>query len=368
MKIPFLAILDRGLCTMSDHRFSDKRVTRRSILRTGVALGAAATFSDSVWAGLPSITAEMAKAALAWLNGVSEAQRSEAQFAWTSPQLTDWHYVPRTRPGIALRDMTDAQTAAAWDLLATLLSARGLDRLRGNLKVEKILGELENRPHYRDPGNYALVFFGDPAANSPWAWRFEGHHVSLNVVVVPDYGLSVTPVFFGSNPGRVPDGHQHGGFRLLGKEEDAAFGLVRSLEGVARERVLISDQTFDDILAGPGREQSLTSYQGSPIADFNEAQQDGIMTILQLFAGTMRDEIAGSVMKKLQEAGLASLHFAWAGALEPGNPHYFRIHGPNTLIEYDNTQNDANHVHSLWIDPKNIFGGDWLKGHYEKSH
>lgn len=353
---------------MHDHGSSHKPVTRRSVLRTGVALGAAATFSDIGWANVPGITAEMGKAALAWLGMVSEERRREAQLEWTSPRLTDWHYVPRTRPGIPLREMNEAQKAAAWDLLATLLSARGVERVRNNLKLEQILGELENRPQFRDPGNYALIFFGDPAGKNPWAWRFEGHHVSLNVVVAPDYGVSVTPAFFGANPGYVPGGHKHAGFRLLGVEEDAAFSLVRSLDGAVRQQTIIADQTFGDILAGPGREQSLTSYQGVNIAQLNEAQQDGIMQIAQLFAATMREEIALSVMGKLKDAGLASLHFAWAGALEPGSPHYFRIHGPNTLIEYDNTQSGANHVHTVWIDPKGIFGGDLLRAHYDKSH
>ncbi len=310
----------------------------------------------------------MARAAGAWLAALDQRQQREAQLEWASRLRESWHYVPRSRPGVALRAMSPAQTAAAWDLLGSLLSARGLDQVRGQLTIERILGELSGSPSFRDPGNYALVVFGDPAGSAPWAWRFEGHHLSLSVLVAPGHGVAVTPVFFGANPAHVPRGHAHGGFRLIGAEEDAAFSLIQSLDGGLRTQAVIADRSLGDIVSGPGRELDLKRFEGVPLARLNEAQRGGILRILELYAGTMREEIAAPALAKVREAGLEALHFAWAGSLARGRPHYFRVHGPTALIEYDNTQDGANHVHSVWIDPQGVFGRDLLKAHYKGAH
>jgi hypothetical protein len=264
--------------------------------------------------------------------------------------------------------MNASQTSAAWDLLGTLLSARGIAQVKGQLTIEGILGELTGSAGFRDPGNYALVIFGDPEGNGPWAWRFEGHHLSINVMVAPGHGVAVTPVFFGANPVRVPDRHAHAGFRLVGTEEDAAFSLIQSLEGAARTQAVLGDRSLGDIVSGPGRELSLQRIEGIPLARLNEAQRGGVMRILELYAGTMREEIATPVLTKVREAGIETLHFAWAGSLTRGRPHYFRVHGPTALVEYDNTQDGANHVHSVWIDPQSLFGRDLLKMHYQGAH
>jgi hypothetical protein len=310
----------------------------------------------------------MAKAAGAWLASLGPDQAARARLAWSDPRRQDWHYVPRSRPGVTLGEMNAREAAAAWDLLAELLSARGLEQVRQELLVERTLGELTGRQSFRDPGNYALVLFGDPAAQAPWCWRFEGHHLSLTTVVAPGFGLSVTPVFFGANPALIPARHAHAGFRLLGAEEDAAFSLLRSLEGSVRGRAMIADRALGDIVAGPGRERALARPEGIPLSALNESQRDGVMHILGLYAGTMRQEIAEPALARVREAGLERLYFAWAGSPERGRPHYFRVHGPTALVEYDNTQDGANHVHSVWIDPISVFGGDLLKAHYQGAH
>jgi hypothetical protein len=264
--------------------------------------------------------------------------------------------------------MSPAQTAAAWDVLGTLLSARGREQVSELLRLEGILGELTRSPGFRDPGNYALVVLGDPAGTGPWAWRFEGHHLSITAVVAPEHGVGVTPVFFGANPATVPKGHGHAGFRLLGAEEDAAFGLVRSLEGAARSDAIIADRSLGDIVAGPGRERHLQRFEGVSLARLNEPQRAGVMRILELYAGTMREEVAAASLARIRESGADGLHLAWAGSLVPGRPHYFRVHGPAALVEYDNTQSGANHVHSVWIDPHGLFGEDLLRRHYQRAH
>jgi hypothetical protein len=350
------------------HDHSHAGVSRRTLLRTAMAAGMTASVPRLGWAAAPHVTRDMARAAGAWLAALDQRQQREAQLEWTSRLRESWHYVPRSRPGVALRAMNTAQTAAAWDLLGLLLSARGLDQVRGQLTIERILGELSGSPSFRDPGNYALVVFGDPAGSAPWAWRFEGHHLSLSVLVAPDHGVAVTPVFFGANPAHVPRGHAHGGFRLIGAEEDAAFSLIQSLDGGLRTQAVIADRSLGDIVSGPGRELDLKRFEGVPLARLNEAQRGGVLRILELYAGTMREEIAAPALAKVREAGLEALHFAWAGSLARGRPHYFRVHGPTALVEYDNTQDGANHVHSVWIDPQSLFGRDLLKAHYKGAH
>lgn len=351
---------------MHDH--SKGRPSRRALLSATMALGASFPLARMSWAAAPNVSRDMANAARAWLAALDTRQRSQGQLEWTGRGRESWHYVPRSRPGIALRDMSAGQTAAAWDVLGSLLSARGLDQVRGQLTLERILGELTGSPGFRDPSNFALVIFGDPAGEAPWAWRFEGHHLSLTAFVAPGHGVAVTPLFFGANPAKVPARHAHAGFRLLGAEEDAAFSLVQSLEGELRTRATIADRSLGDIVSGPGREASLQHYEGVPLARLNEAQRDGVMRILQLYAETTRAEIATAAMAKIRDAGVDRLHFAWAGSPTRGRPHYFRVHGPAALIEYDNTQDGANHVHSVWIDPPGVFGRDLLKAHYKGAH
>jgi hypothetical protein len=351
---------------MHDH--SHRHPSRRKVVSTGLAFGAATSLAQLSWAAVPKVGEEMAAAANAWLAALDTRRKGEAQLAWDSRWRENWHYVPRSRPGIPFRDMNASQSAGAWSLLGTLLSARGLEQVKGQLTIERILGELTGSPGFRDPQNYALVIFGDPAGSAPWAWRFEGHHLSLSVVVAPGHGIALTPIFFGANPAKVPQNHAHGGFRLVGAEEDAAFSLIQSLEGGVRTQAVIGDRSLGDIVAGPSRELSLQRFEGVPLARLNDAQRGGVMRILELYTGTMREEVAAAAIARIREAGVEQLHLAWAGSLARGRPHYFRVHGPAALVEYDNTQDGANHVHSVWIDPQGVFGRDLLKAHYQRAH
>jgi hypothetical protein len=350
------------------HDHSHHAHTRRAFLGSATAAGAALSLPQLAWAQVPKVAEDISRAVRAWAATLDARQRGQALLDWANRRREDWHYVPRGRPGLAFRDMTAAQIAAAWEVLASLLSARGLAQVRGLIQLEGILGELTGSPGFRDPTNYALVVFGDAAGTAAWAWRFEGHHLSLSVLVAPGHGVGVTPAFFGANPAHVPTRHQHAGFRLLGEEEAAAFGLIRSLEGEVRTRAIIGDRSLGEIVSGPGRELALQRAEGVALSQLNEAQRDGVMRILQLYAGTMRDEIAASQLGRVREAGVEALHFAWAGSLTAGRPHYFRVHGPTALVEYDNTQDGANHVHSVWIDPHGLFGRDLLKAHYRGQH
>jgi len=185
----------------------------------------------------------------------------------------------------------------------------------------------------------------------------------LNFAHTPD-GVAVTPAFFGANPAMVEHG-PHAGLRVLGAEEDLGRALIRGLSDPERERAIIARDAFDDIITGPGREGSLSRPAGLALGIMEESHRTLAMRIIEEFVGTMRPAVAEAERARIREAGLEHIHFAWAGSTEPRRPHYYRLHGPNLLIEYDNTQNDANHIHSVWHDPGHDFATDLLRRHYQ---
>ncbi len=310
----------------------------------------------------------MEDAATAFLDLLDGGRRDAALHDFNGTARTDWHYVPRRRPGLALRDMDARQQAAAWRLIEAALSDEGLRKARGVLELEAVLGELTGRQDFRDPGDYALAVFGAPRADAPWAWRFEGHHLSITFTSVPGQDVAATPSFFGANPAEVPEGHRHAGLRLLTAEHELAFALLDGLSEAQRQRVLLQPRTFGDILTGPGREDSLRRPQGLPLGELPAGQRDLAARLIETYLGRMRADLAERETARLRDAGLERVHFAWAGATAPGAPHYYRLHGPTAVIEYDNTQNGANHVHSVWHDPGNGFGADLLRRHREAAH
>ncbi len=280
----------------------------------------------------------------------------------------DWHYRPRERPGIPLREMDAAQAAACWRLVESGLSTDGRAKAHAVLALERTLGELEGRPLRRDPGNYALALFGEPQPNVPWAWRFEGHHLSLTYTVMPSGDIAVTPAFFGANPAVVPDHLANAGSELMAPERALGFELLNSLAGEARARCVIAAEAPADILTGPGSEQRLVRVEGIPFADLTLGQRDLGWRLVEAFVRHLPDTWRSAHLAQITEAGLERLTFGWAGGTLPSTPHYFRLHGPTTVIEYDNVQNGANHVHAVWHDLRNMVGDDQLRRHHRDAH
>jgi len=283
----------------------------------------------------------------------------------------DWAYWPTERAGVPLELMTAKQRALTHELLTSVLSSRGYLKVVHIMQLEQILNLLDEGGLPRSVGNYKLVFFGTPSAQSPWAWRFEGHHVSLSVSVAPD-GVAVTPSFFGANPAQVRSGPLTG-FRVLAAEEDLARELVTSLSDVQRGRAVISNQAPADIFTGNIRRERdqwnawIASLQpeGIRVADLNEVQQHWVTRILEEVVASYRPELSGAYLSSIDPA---TLSFAWMGALERGAPHYFRLQGADFVFEYDNVQNEGNHVHSVWRDKSEDFGMRVLGSHYQTSH
>lgn len=307
----------------------------------------------------------------AWLEGMARAARGwlaalprtdGAQVPFPSEARRDWHYVPRSRPGLALRDMTEPQRAAATALLRAGLSTRGADRAAAIMALESLLADLEGSSRrFRDPLNYAFVVFGTPGV-APWGWRVEGHHLSVNVTVAADGRAAFTPLFTGSNPARVPSGPR-AGERLQADEVELALSLVSSLDARQLAAATLRGRSFGDIVAGPGRLEALATPEGLLATELTEAQRATLVRLIETYVGLARDEF-GRPYLDLVRAGLDATRFAWAGGTRHGTTYYYRIHGPRVWIELDNTQGGGNHVHSLWRDPVNDFGRDDLRAHY----
>lgn len=304
------------------------------------------------------------QAARSLLEALPENKRSQAQLPFESDQRTQWNYVPMKRAGIALAQLDTDEKSLVDSLLSSALSPQALDTAHGIIQHELILRELEGGAQRRDPGLYYTAVFGDPSPRAPWAWRFEGHHLSVNATNVDGHGQVVAPLFMGSNPARVQSGPK-AGLRLLAAEEDLARALIRMFPGERRARAMLSDDAFSDIVTRNDPKVRSLEMEGLAASDMAEPEQQQLRKLLQVYANRLTDTAARDQLERIERAGFGKLHFGWAGSIEPGKPHYYRLHGPTVLIEYDNTQNNANHIHSVWRDLERDFGGDLLRSHYE---
>jgi hypothetical protein len=341
-------------------------IGRRALLHGVTAVAALATVAPAlrVRAQDPAEQA-MARAAGAFLAALDPRLRGRATFAFTDAERSNWHYVPRRREGVPFKDMSAGARAAAHDLMRASLSAVGYAKAVDVIRLEGVLRQLETLGGFlRDPDNYLVTVFGPPGPAAPWGWRLEGHHLSLNFTVAPGRAIAVTPAFLGANPARVPSGPL-AGLRVLQAEQDLGLALARSLEPAQRTRAVIAGDSLGDIVSGPGRADRLRTPAGIALGDLGGESRALAERLLETYARTMRADLADAELRNIREAGLERVHFAWAGPLDPARPHYYRLHGPTVLIEYDNTQNSANHIHSVWHDPRNDFGADLLRAHYQ---
>jgi hypothetical protein len=313
--------------------------------------------------------AAMAGAATVFLGALPEAARRRAVIAFADKERVNWHYVPRGREGLPFKAMPAPARAAAHELMKASLSAVGYEKAVNVIRLETVLRQLETFGGLlRDAENYSVTVFGAPDSTAaPWGWRLEGHHLSLNFTLVPGKPVAVTPAFFGANPAEVRSGPLKG-LRTLAREQDLGRALAQGMDAAQRRRMTISAQSLGDIVAGPGRGESLASQVGLPAVDLAPPQRELLMQLVEEYARNMRPDVADEQLRRIREAGVERIHFAWAGPIDPGHAHYYRIHGPTVLIELDNTQNDANHIHSVWHDPRNDFGADLLRAHYERGH
>jgi hypothetical protein len=334
-----------------------------------LAAGAAgALLAPSAGAAREAEKISAAAAASAFLKALPPDLHSAASFPLDSPERLAWHFVPKERVGASLLKLDDAQSELLGPLLATAMSPEGLLTTRGVMKHENILRRVETEAGVgnasrRDPGLYYTAVFGKPSESAPWAWRFEGHHLSINVTELPGVAPVVAPVFMGANPARVLAG-PNAGFRLLAAEEDLGRELIKLLPASRRQAATIRDTAFSDIVTGNDPKVQKLELAGLAAADMSGDERAQLRRLIGLYLGRMNVASAKDALVRLDRAGFEKVRFAWAGGIEPGQPHYYRIHGPTLLIEYDDTQNDANHIHTVYRDLERDFGGDALRAHY----
>ncbi len=315
-------------------------------------------------------TATMATAATAFLTSLTPEQRAQATFPLDSAERLRWNFIPTEafpRKGLLLKDMTEPQRTAAHALLRSGLSARGYETYSAIIQLENVLRDIEKGGKFqRDPGVYFFSVFGTPDPKGTWGWRVEGHHISVHFTVANGTTIASTPTFAGTNPAEVRDGAEKGK-RVLGLQEDSGRALVMALDATQRTTAIIAAKALPEIVTNNTLDINPLAPEGLKASAMTPAQRDLLMRVIDAYAGLMAPEIAADRLAKIKAAGLENIAFAWAGSVERGQQHYYRVQGPTFLIEYDNAQNDGNHVHSVWRDFKGDFGRDLLREHLKAS-
>src|SRR5947207_2709852 len=313
-----------------------------------------------------AVAGEMTAAANNFLATLTADQAAKATYPLSDKERFNWHFIPRERKGLSFKEMAPEQKHLATALLSTGLSHRGYLKASTIMSLEQVLRDLEQgKGPTRDPELYFVTIFGKPGAHGTWGWRVEGHHLSLNFLLAEGNEISVTPSFLGSNPGEVREGPRKG-LRVLGTEEDLARQLVGSLSEEQKKVAIYTNTAPREIITGNDRKARTLAPTGISAAKLNKAQTELVWQIIREYVYRYRPEIADQDLKRIERAGTKNLSFAWAGSIEPKKGHYYRVQGPTFLMEYDNTQNDANHIHAVWRDFDHDFGDDLLRQHYEQ--
>ena len=311
----------------------------------------------------------MKEAAVKFLAALSDKERKIAQFSFADDERYNWHFIPKSRKGLPLEEMNANQRKAAFDVLRLALGDTGYKKTTAIVELEDILRQAENRPagdEYRNAGKYYLSIFGEPSNDPIWGWRFEGHHISLNFSSENNMLVSGTPSFLGTNPAIVLSGPEKGK-QILKDETELGLQVLQSLDESQKKKAIIADKAPTDIITGNDRKAMINEAKGILYSELNSSQQKVFIQLLSVYIHRYTNLFAAIMMREIEEAGLNNLRFAWAGdqLTGIGHPCYYRIQGPTIIIEYDNTQNNANHVHTVVRDLKNDFGGDQLLEHYK---
>jgi hypothetical protein len=323
----------------------------------------------------------MSKAATALLDSLTPEQRQKMAMPLDSPDRTRWNFIPTNmfpRQGLPLKEMTEPQRKLAHDLLRAALSQRGYATTAAIINdLEAILRDTEAAARAkaeasgqgggrggqtRDPELYFFSVFGTPGAKGAWGWRVEGHHVSLHFTLANGNAVAAAPSMFGSNPAEVREGPRKG-FRALDKEQDAGRAVIMALDEAQRKTAIFTDTAPNDIVTGVAVKIDPLSPPGIAASAMTAKQRELLMQLVDVYTSQMTADIASERQAEIKKAGVDKITFAWAGPIEPGQRHYYRVQGPTFLIEFDNTQNNGNHIHSVWRDFESDFGRDLLREH-----
>jgi hypothetical protein len=319
----------------------------------------------------------MTRGAQALLNSLSPEQQAKAKMAFEGDERFFWHYIPtddipkryngKPRMGLTLREMTGAQQHLAIGLLSAGLSQGGFIKATGIMSLEDVLKVIEkDTVDRRHPDKYHFSIFGTPSDEGTWGYRVEGHHISLHFTIVKGK-LAGTPTFFGANPHEVRQG-ERAGFRVLAQEEDLGRGLMQALDAGQQKAAIVGEKAFADILTEASRKAALKGQpNGLSASKMNAKQRALLHGLMEEYVSNVPETIAAQRREQIKKAG-NNLFFGWAGPVEKGKPHYYRVSSVAFLIEYDNTQNEANHSHTVWRDYEGDFGLDMLGDHLRTAH
>jgi hypothetical protein len=311
----------------------------------------------------------MTNAATRFLAGLSPEQRQRATFPFDTDERFKWHYIPNEmfpREGLAIKAMTEPQRKLAHDLLKAGLSQRGYTTMNGIMELEAVLKEIEKGKLSRDREDYRFAVFGTPSQQGAWGWRVGGHHVALIYTMVKGGIVASSPTFAGANPAEVREGPQKG-LRILAAQEDSARALLMALDASQRSTAIIAKVPLDDIVTTNQPQVDPLAQAGLTASAMTSAQREMLMKVIESYTSIMADDIAAERIAKVRKGGVERIAFAWAGEAERGRKHYYRVQGPTFLIEFDNTQGDGNHIHSVWRDFNGDFGRDVLREHLRTS-
>ena len=346
---------------------------RRSFLYSSAALvgagmlGRVDSKSDQIHPHRVHAASLMAECATRFLSALDPDQRGKATFAFDTDERMNWHFIPKERKGLPLREMTPYQKHLASALLAAGLSQTGYIKAVTIMSLEDVLKIIENDSgEHRNPEKYYFSVFGTPSDSGTWGYRVEGHHLSQNYTVVNGKVID-GPSFFGANPAEVRQGPRKG-LRTLPGEDDLGIELIHTLDEQQQGVAIVDPTAYRDILTAASRKAALQGQpSGLSASKMNARQFDVLMALMEEYARNVPEELAEGRMEQINKAG-RNISFAWSGGINRGDQHYYRVHAPSFLIELDDTQDNANHIHSVWRDSAGDFGEDVLRQHYHASH
>ncbi|MCY3813991.1 MAG: DUF3500 domain-containing protein [Gammaproteobacteria bacterium] len=328
-------------------------------------------FATIVAAAAPAAAqTPLGDAAAGFLATLSGDEHEQATWPFANPERLDIHYAPVDLDGLRHGGLEGGKYQAGEDLLALTLSSRGFAKVRAIRLLERDVRALEagqSRPEgFRDPGRYLWAFFGTPATDAPWGYRYEGHHLSLNITAVPDRPAASLPLFLGAQPRKVPAGLPSAGVAALGKEEALARELYASLDDDQRDLATLPFKTGRGHMVGQVPTLTSPAPVGLPFPRMTAAQQEQLLALLREFATFWNEAIATERLAEI-DAARDGLHFAFVAREDPPFSFYMRIQGQGVLLEIDNTAG-GDHVHAVWHRPGDDFGQSLLAAHLRHHH
>lgn len=331
--------------------------------------------------------AKLVEVTTRFINTLSIAEQKSAIYSFEDKKRVFWTNLPvgqMPRPGIRYGDLSDSSRLVFHRVLTEILSSQGYLKTTSIMQLDDILNVLYQKAFDDgqikkelltmtqnlkwDHGNYYISFFGMPKLNGNWSFSLGGHHIALTMTT-NGKKISVSPYFIGTDPAEVKSG-KYAGLRVLSKEEDYGFLLIHSLTDKQKAKAILSRSIPKDIITNPKSSQRIDTYDGISTEEFSEVQKAYLNFIIQEYVHNFEHEKAHEILDKMKKSGFKNIYFAWIGSLENNKPHYYMIHSPEFLIEYDNVgfQNDGNHIHAIFRETGNDFGEDILKQHYIESH